>query len=59
MPLPVENLTPESNEVEIRDAIDSSYEQCMREGGRTMKECGGMIYDIARDKTGKPLRYPS
>jgi len=59
MPLTVEALTEESNTVEIRDAIDKSYEECMREGGRTMKECGGMIYSIAREKTGKPLRPPA
>ena len=56
MPLAVEGLTEDSNTVEIEEAVSKSYEVCMREGGRTMKECGGMIYGIAREKTGKPLR---
>ena len=56
MPLAVERLTKESNTTEIEEAISKSYEKCMEEGGRTMKECGGMIYGIAREKTGKPLR---
>ena len=55
MPMMVESLTPNSNEKEIRDAISQSMEQCMKEGGREMKECAGMIYGMARDKTGKSL----
>lgn len=57
MPLPVDNLTDQSNPEQIRDAISKSIEQCMQEGGRTQKECGGMVHGIARDKTGKPLDY--
>jgi hypothetical protein len=57
MPLPVENLTKESSTERIQEAISQSYEVCMQEGGRTQKECGGMIYGIARDKTGKALDY--
>lgn len=56
MPLAVSSLSEDSNTVEIEDAISKSYDTCMREGGRTMKECGGMIYSIAREKTKKPLR---
>ena len=55
MPLPVENLTPDSQTVAIRDAISESIAQCMREGGRTQKECAGQAYGMARDKTGKEL----
>ena len=55
MPLPVENLTPESSIVVIRDAISASIKQCMEEGGKTQKECAGMAYGIAREKTGKEL----
>ena len=55
MPLPVENLTPESGQKAIDAAISDSMSQCNKEGGRTQKECAGMIYDIARDKTGKAL----
>ena len=56
MPLSVERLTPESTHQAIQDAISESMSQCMKEAdGRTQKECAGMIYGIARDKTGKAL----
>lgn len=55
MPLPVENLTPDSPIQSIRDAISQSIQQCMREGGRTQEQCAGMAYGIAREKTGKGL----
>ena len=56
MPLAVENLTPESTHQAIQDAISESMSTCMKEAdGRTQKECAGMIYDLARTKTGKPL----
>ena len=55
MPLPVENLTKDSSIVSIREAISQTIAQCMKEGGREQKECAGMAYDIARDKTGKSL----
>ena len=55
MPLEVERLTPESSIQSIREAIRLSMAACMREGGREMKECAGMIYGMARDKTGKEL----
>jgi len=57
MPLPVESLTRESNDHSIQDAISASIEQCMKEGGRTQKECAGMVYGMARDATGKELGY--
>lgn len=57
MPLSVETLTPASNDKEVQDAISHSIEQCMREGGRAQKECAGMTYGIAREKTGKELGY--
>lgn len=55
MPLSVENLTKDSGAGSIREAISKSMKQCMDEGGRTQKECAGMIYSIARKKTGKSL----
>lgn len=55
MPLPVDNLTPQSPTTAVRDAISQSIQQCMSEGGRTQRECAGMAYGIARDKTGQPL----
>ena len=54
-PLPVENLTTQSQARAIRDAISESMRKCMEEGGRTQKECAGMIYSMAREHTGKEL----
>ena len=56
MPLPVDLLTPDTPLQAIRDAISQSYEQCLKEGGRTPEQCGGMIYSIAEEKTGKSLK---
>jgi len=55
MPLPVDNLNPDSGMGTIREAISKSIQQCMREGGKTQKECAGMVYGIARQNTGKSL----
>ncbi len=55
MPLAVDKLTAESSDRDIQEAVSNSYEQCIREG-KTPRECGGMIYDVAREKTGKELR---
>jgi len=55
MPLPVENLTPDSPITSIREAISKSIAQCVREGGREQKQCAAIAYDIAREKTGKSL----
>lgn len=57
MPLSVDNLKPDTNDKEIQDAISSSMETCMREGGKTQEQCAGMIFGIARDKTGKELDF--
>jgi len=56
MPLPVDNLTPDSPITAIREAISQSIEMCMKEGGKSQKECAGMAYGIAREKTGNPLQ---
>ncbi len=55
MPLPVEGLTPDSPEGIIREAISQSIAQCIKEGGRDQKQCAGMVYDMAREATGKEL----
>jgi len=64
MPLPVENLTPDSPLTSIREAISASIEQCMREPipegydvqeANKQKWCAGKAYGIARDKTGQEL----
>lgn len=57
MPLPVESLNPDSNTEQIREQISQSMEQCMKEGGKDQKECAGMIYSMAREKTGKELNF--
>jgi len=54
MPLAVESLTPESSMPAIREAISKSIQTCIDEG-KDQRECAGMSYDIARDKTGKEL----
>jgi len=64
MPLPVDNLTPESSTVVIRDAISKSIATCMREPipegydvteANKQKWCAAQSYSIAREKTGKSL----
>ena len=57
MPMPVESLTPDSHMEMIREAISKSMEQCMKEGGKDMKQCAGMIYEMAREHTGKELNF--
>ena len=57
MPLAAEQLTPDSTDAQIQDAISSTIKTCMDEGGKTQKECAGMVYGIAKDKTGKELNY--
>lgn len=60
----VDNLTPDSSTVAIRDAISASIQQCMTEPipegydvqeSNKQKWCSGKVYGIARDKTGKSL----
>jgi len=55
MPLDVEKLTPDSSMQVIRNAISASMEQCMKEGGKDMKQCAGMIYGMVREHTGKTM----
>lgn len=55
MPLAAEKLSPESSAEQIREAISQTISTCMEEGGKTQKECAGMAYGIAREKTGKEL----
>ncbi len=54
MPLPVDNLTPESSTMAIRDAINRTIKQLIDEG-KTPEEAAGQAYGMARDKTGKAL----
>ena len=54
MPLPVENLTPESSMDAIRAAISATIKQLMGEG-KNQKEAAGQAYGMARDRTGKSL----
>lgn len=57
MPLSVQQLTPESTDPDVQEAVSESIRTCMEEGGKTQQECAGMAYGIARDKTGKELNY--
>ena len=58
MPLSmIEGLTENSTTEQIREAISKGMEQCMTEGGKDQKECAGMIYSMARERTGKELNY--
>lgn len=62
MPLAVDQLTPDSNDKEVQDAISLSIEACMQEptpAGEDIpnkqKWCAGKSYGIARQQTGKEL----
>jgi hypothetical protein len=57
MPLAVDNLTPDSTPDQITKSISESMQQCMSEGKGDQKQCAGMAYGIAREKTGKDLNY--
>jgi hypothetical protein len=54
MPLAVENLTPDSSRVAIREAISKTIAQLIREG-KTQEEAAGQAYGMARKATGKLL----
>jgi hypothetical protein len=51
-PLPVDNLTPDSSPQAVKDAISASIAQCIKEG-KDQKQCAGIAYSIAREKSGK------
>ena len=62
-PMPVEKLTKQSSKSTIREAVNASYEMCMKERANAgesvaqhQKRCGGMIHGIAREKTGKQMK---
>ena len=66
MPLPVDNLTKDSPETTIKDAISQSVAACMREPipegydvneSNKNKWCAAKAYSIAREKSGKDLSY--
>lgn len=50
MPLKVQTIPKDAPPQAVRDAISESIEKCMHEGGRTQKECAGMVYGILRDR---------
>ena len=55
MPLPVEALTPDSDDAAVKAAISESIAQCMREGGRSQEQCTAMAFSMARDHTNTHL----
>ena len=56
MPLPVESLNENSQISQINEAISQSISQCVNEG-KEQKECVGMIFSIAKERTGKTLDF--
>jgi uncharacterized protein YgiB involved in biofilm formation len=54
MPLAAESLSPDSNDMDVREAISKSIEKCMQEG-KSQKECAAIAYSYARKTTGKEL----
>ncbi len=58
MPNPaMEKLNKDSSEEQIREAISSEIQTCMREPGAESKACAGRAYGMARSATGKELNY--
>ena len=66
MPSILENLTPDTPDNMIQEAISAGIEQCMAEpipagtsvtAANKSKWCSGKTYGIARQKTGKELNY--
>ena len=55
MPLPVENLTKDSSEKQIQDAISETIRYLIKNEGKTQKEAAGQAYGMARERTGKSL----
>jgi hypothetical protein len=51
----MDNLSPDSNDSQIQEAISAEMEICMQEPGADQKSCAGKAYGMAREKTGKPL----
>ena len=55
MPMPTENLTPQSTDEEYRQAVAEAIRQCMEEG-REQAQCQAIAYSQAERAAGKP--YP-
>ncbi len=59
-PLPVDNLTPDSDIPTIRKAISDSVAACMNEpsddeASNKQQQCAATAFNIAREKTGQEL----
>ena len=54
MPLPVEELTPDSGRATIRLAVSKSIAKLIREG-KDQKQAAGQAYAIAEEKIGRSL----
>ena len=55
MPLPAENLSPDSSDEAIQKAISDSISRCMEEGGKDQAQCVAMAHEMARRSTGRSL----
>ena len=58
----MDNLTPESTDQQIQEAISAEIELCMKQPAPPgtkdqQKYCAGKAYGMAREKTGKSLDY--
>ena len=56
MPLPTEQLTPQSSDDEYRRAVAEAIRQCVEEG-RDQAQCQAIAYAQAERATGRP--YPT
>ena len=54
----VDNLTPDTPTQAIRHAINESILSLTKDG-KTPQEAAGLVYDTARDRTGKELKEGS
>ncbi len=63
MPNPtMDNLTSESTDQQVQEAISAEIELCMNQPAPAgaedqQKYCAGKAYGMAREKTGKELNY--
>ena len=63
MPNPaMDNLTSESTEQQVQEAVSREIELCMSQPApagaeNQQKYCSGRAYGMAREKTGKELNY--
>ena len=55
MPLPVDNITPDTPIGKVRQLISATIEKLIRDEGKTPREAAGQAYEMAEDKWGKSI----